>query len=74
MAFVLIAIIVVIVLTGLFTVKQQTAKIVERFGRFNKVANAGLNWKIPLIDRVAPELCRYHTFMTWCVRGCRVLN
>lgn len=46
-------ILLIILLTGLFTVKQQTAAIVERFGRFNKVSTAGLNFKIPLIDQIA---------------------
>ena len=40
----------------LFTVEQQTAAIVERFGRFHKAARAGLNWKFPLIDSVAGRL------------------
>ena len=40
----------------LFTVEQQTAAIVERFGRFRKIAGAGLNWKLPLIDKVAGRL------------------
>ena len=39
-------------LAGLFTVKQQTFKVVERFGKFTKVAYSGLNWKVPLIDSV----------------------
>jgi len=43
---------IVIVLAGLFTVKQQTFKVVERFGKFTKVAYSGLNWKVPLIDSV----------------------
>jgi len=36
-----------------FTVKQQTAGVVERFGKFNRVAKPGLNVKIPWIDWVA---------------------
>jgi regulator of protease activity HflC (stomatin/prohibitin superfamily) len=40
----------------LFTVEQQTAAIVERFGRFRRIATAGLNLKLPLIDRVAGRL------------------
>ena len=52
----LIVILVVVGITGLFTVKQQTAAIVEQFGRFKRVAGAGLNFKIPLIDRVAGRL------------------
>jgi regulator of protease activity HflC (stomatin/prohibitin superfamily) len=34
-------------------VKQQTSAIVERFGRFQSIRNAGLQIKIPLIDRIA---------------------
>lgn len=45
-----------VLLTGLFTVRQQTAAIVERFGRFKKVSGAGLNFKIPLIDRIAGRI------------------
>jgi regulator of protease activity HflC (stomatin/prohibitin superfamily) len=35
-----------------FIVRQQTVSVVERFGRFKRIARAGLNVKIPLIDRV----------------------
>lgn len=53
MGWIILAILIVIVLTGLFTVKQQTAAIVERFGKFTKISSAGLNFKIPLIDQIA---------------------
>ncbi len=53
---ILVVIAVIILLTGLFTVKQQTAALVERFGKFRKVSSAGLNFKIPLIDRIAGRL------------------
>jgi regulator of protease activity HflC (stomatin/prohibitin superfamily) len=36
-----------------FTVKQQTAVVIERFGKFLSVRNSGLQLKIPLIDRIA---------------------
>ena len=39
-----------------FIVKQQTAAIVERFGRFLSIRQSGLHIKIPLIDRVAGRL------------------
>ncbi|MBL4745599.1 MAG: SPFH domain-containing protein [Flavobacteriaceae bacterium] len=45
--------VVLILFMGLFIVKQQTTAIVERFGRFIKTAQAGLNFKIPFVDRVA---------------------
>lgn len=49
----LLIVIVTIIITGLFTVRQQTAALVERFGKLQKVSSAGLNFKIPLIDRIA---------------------
>lgn len=50
---ILIFLLVLIILSGLFVVKQQTAAIIERFGKFDSVRNAGLQFKIPLIDQVA---------------------
>ena len=41
------------VLSGIFVVKQQTAAIVERFGKFLGIRQSGLHIKIPLIDRIA---------------------
>jgi len=41
---------------GLFTVKQQTAYIIERFGKFRNIRSAGLQFKIPIIDRIASRL------------------
>jgi regulator of protease activity HflC (stomatin/prohibitin superfamily) len=43
----------IIVTTGLFTVKQQTAAIVQRFGKFHSIRQAGLHFKIPFIDTIA---------------------
>ena len=45
-----------IIITGIFTVKQQTAAIVERFGRFLSIRNSGLHFKIPLIDKIAGRI------------------
>ena len=39
-----------------FVVKQQSAAIVERFGKFVSVRQSGLQVKIPLIDNVAGRL------------------
>ncbi len=44
---------IVLVLSGLFIVKQQTSAVVERFGKFQSTRSAGLQLKIPLIDRVS---------------------
>ena len=40
----------------LFTVKQQTAAIIERFGKFQSIRQSGLHLKIPLIDRISGRL------------------
>ncbi|SFC65536.1 Regulator of protease activity HflC, stomatin/prohibitin superfamily [Algibacter lectus] len=45
-----------ILISSFFTVKQQTAAIVERFGRFQGIRQSGLNWKVPLVDRIAGRL------------------
>lgn len=37
---------------ALFTVDQQTVAIVERLGKFNRGATAGLNFKIPIFEWV----------------------
>ena len=42
-----------ILFASFFTVKQQTAVVVERFGKFTSIRNSGLQLKIPIIDRVA---------------------
>jgi len=46
----------IILISSFFTVKQQTAAIIERFGRFQSIRHSGLQMKIPLIDRVAGRL------------------
>lgn len=40
----------------LFIVKQQTAAVIERLGRFHSIRNSGLQLKIPVIDRIAGKL------------------
>ncbi len=39
-----------------FTVKQATAAIVERLGKFHSVRHAGLHLKIPYIDQISKRL------------------
>lgn len=45
-----------IVISGLFVVKQQSAAIVERFGKFHSIRHSGLKLKIPLVDKIAGRL------------------
>jgi regulator of protease activity HflC (stomatin/prohibitin superfamily) len=46
----------IILISSFFTVKQQTAAIVERFGKFQSIRQSGLQLKIPLIDRISGRL------------------
>jgi len=48
--------ILLIILSGLFIVKQQTSAIVERFGKYQSIRQSGLNIKIPLVDRIAGRI------------------
>jgi regulator of protease activity HflC (stomatin/prohibitin superfamily) len=41
---------------SIFTVDQQTAAIVQRFGEFKRIASPGLHFKIPIIDQIAGRL------------------
>lgn len=47
---------IVIIALSVFTVKQQSVAVIERFGKFQSIRNAGLQFKIPIIDRVAAKL------------------
>lgn len=53
---IVIVILLMFLLSGIFTVKQQSAALVERFGRFMSVKSSGLQFKIPFVDRVAGRI------------------
>jgi regulator of protease activity HflC (stomatin/prohibitin superfamily) len=58
-SFILIPIIflsVIILISSFFIVKQQTAAIIERFGKFHSIRQSGLHLKIPLVDRISGRL------------------
>jgi len=46
----------IIILNGIFTVKQQSATIIERFGKFHSTKQSGLHFKVPVFDRVSGRL------------------
>ncbi|MBG6133069.1 regulator of protease activity HflC (stomatin/prohibitin superfamily) [Aquimarina sp. EL_43] len=46
----------IILFSGIFTVKQQTSAVVERFGKFLSIRNSGLHFKIPIFDRIAGRI------------------
>ena len=43
-------------MSTVFIVKQQSAAIVERFGKFQSVRGPGLHIKIPLVDKISGKL------------------
>ncbi|MFK7813808.1 MAG: SPFH domain-containing protein [Maribacter sp.] len=47
---------IIILISAFFIVKQQTAVIIERFGKFHSIRQSGLHMKIPLVDRIAGRL------------------
>ncbi|TYA74176.1 SPFH domain-containing protein [Seonamhaeicola marinus] len=46
----------IIFISAFFIVKQQTAAIIERFGKFQSIRHSGLQLKIPIVDRIAGKL------------------
>jgi regulator of protease activity HflC (stomatin/prohibitin superfamily) len=46
----------VIIYSSFFVVKQKTAAIIERFGKFQVIRHSGLQLKIPLVDKIAGKL------------------
>jgi regulator of protease activity HflC (stomatin/prohibitin superfamily) len=43
----------IILAMGVFTVKQQTAALIQRLGKFHSIRHAGLQFKIPMLDKIA---------------------
>ena len=56
LSYIVLFFVFLLIASGLFIVKQQTAAIIERFGRFLVIRKPGLHIKIPFIDRIAARL------------------
>ena len=56
LSYIILFFVLLLIASGLFIVKQQTAAIIERFGRFLVIRQPGLHIKIPFIDRIAGRL------------------
>lgn len=58
MGITILVILLILCIVGgpVFVVKQQTSVIIERFGKFNSSRNAGINFKVPFIDRIAGKI------------------
>ena len=51
--FVIILFIIVVIVSGVKIVSQSKAVVIERLGAYYRTMTTGLNYKIPIIDRVA---------------------
>ena len=48
---IIIGLLVLLATRAVFTVKQKTAVVIERLGKFQRIAQSGLQFKIPFIDQ-----------------------
>jgi regulator of protease activity HflC (stomatin/prohibitin superfamily) len=53
---IIVVLTILIVFASFFMVKQQSAAIIERFGKFHSIRHSGLQMKIPFVDRVSGKL------------------
>jgi regulator of protease activity HflC (stomatin/prohibitin superfamily) len=44
------------ILSGLFQVETAAAVVIQRMGKFQRVATAGMNFKVPYIDQIAGRI------------------
>ena len=51
-ALVVLAVVIIFALTSVKVVRQSTARVVERLGKFHRVLNCGVHFIIPIIERV----------------------
>ncbi|MDX6745522.1 SPFH domain-containing protein [Polaribacter sp. PL03] len=53
---IIIVLCALVLFASFFMVKQQTAAIIERFGKFHSIRQSGLKFKIPFVDRISGKL------------------
>ena len=49
---ILLVIVIVVAFCSIKVVRQSEVRIIERFGKYNKTADAGLNFILPFVDTV----------------------
>ncbi|MCS6904176.1 MAG: SPFH domain-containing protein [Bacteroidia bacterium] len=47
---------IILLSSSFFTIKQQTMGIIERFGKFHRIVKPGLNIKVPFIDQLVAKV------------------
>lgn len=53
---VIVLVLLLIIGASFFTVEQQEVAVIERFGKFLRLARPGLHARLPLIDRIAARM------------------
>ncbi len=53
---VVLGIMVAALISSLTIVSQANAKVIEKMGKYHTTFHAGINWKIPIIDRVVKDI------------------
>lgn len=53
LSYIILALIILVIFQGFIIVKEQSAVIIERLGKFNRVAHSGFGFIIPFVDRKA---------------------
>ena len=46
----------ILLFSSIFTVKQQTSALVERFGKFQSIRGSGLHFKMPIVDKISGRI------------------
>lgn len=54
--YIIVGLAVLLVAAAIFIVKQQTAAVIETFGRFSSIRQSGFQMKIPVVQRIAGRL------------------
>ena len=54
--YILIVVALFLIFGAIFIVKQQTAAVIETFGKFSSIRQSGLQIKIPIVQRIAGKM------------------
>ena len=49
---IVIIMVIIVAVASIKVVRQSEVRIIERFGKYNKTAEAGLNFILPFVDKV----------------------
>jgi len=54
--YMIVAVVLLLLFGAVFIVKQQTAAVIETFGKFSSIRQSGLQLKIPVVQRIAGKM------------------